>query len=160
MPDSAHDDVTRERWTPAILALLGGKTLEEAAEAAGVARRTLYDWRKTPAFQAAFKREAAEIAKEARAKLSGSTTLAVDALTAILQRKAKGGNVEDRDVIAAARALLGFAIGERHVFEEDVSADVRGTFGDLEGDELRALVSALRERRGGAPLEVSLPDDD
>lgn len=162
---TAPDEVLEARWTVAIVHLLAGASLDVAAEKAGVSRRTLFDWRQDPAFRAAFEREAKTIARQARAKLQGATELAVDALVGVVARwtgaHSKHGTsaVEDKDGIAAAKALLAFAIGERHVVEDGTVGDVRGTFDALPPDELRDLVDELRAKRGGAPLVIDVDDD-
>ncbi len=59
MPPAAQDFATiirEQRWIRAIASLAGGSTITQAAKHAGCSRRSLYNFRKSPEFQALLQR--------------------------------------------------------------------------------------------------------
>jgi hypothetical protein len=73
-----------DKWQPAALKLAHGSPLADAAAASGVDVRTLYRWRKKPAFAAAVTRYRDEMAAEAVGRMSAALGKAVDTLVALL----------------------------------------------------------------------------
>jgi transposase len=68
-----------EQQRQAVEALLGGLTVKEAAQAAGVHRNTVYYWLKQPAFQEALREASADPALQAlRAAAALARGLAVE----------------------------------------------------------------------------------
>jgi hypothetical protein len=104
-----------------IASLLQGRTNEQAAADAGVARTTLTRWLRTPAFQRLYA-EARRLAVEAAvARLSGLALCAVEALERNLHNEAPAVEIK------AALGLL---------------ANLKA----LGGDDLEARLAALEER--------------
>src|SRR5262249_37928971 len=88
--------------TQALAALLSGKSVTAAAEAAGVARETLHRWlRDDPAFQAALGSGKAELLEASRAELRALASEAVQTLRDLL-----GTNAPPLVRLKAALAVL------------------------------------------------------
>ena len=112
-PDKTRQNATDFDVPPnqriAIEALLAGKTMTAAAEAAGVTRATLWRWsNKDPEFQAAlnsFRREAYDLLRMRTASLA---SLAIDAV-----EKALRGD-DEKTALAVLRGL-GFLNGTREL---------------------------------------------
>jgi hypothetical protein len=68
----------------AITALASGLSYSEAAEAAGVGRRTLFEWRQLPGFAAALRDELQALRDAAGARLLGLAGRAIDSLEKVL----------------------------------------------------------------------------
>ena len=82
------------------MALLAGASLEEAAEAAGVSRRTLIRWRHAPEFQARLRTISDDAFSHARDMLRASLPRAVATMTGFL------ASTDDGIKLRAAAALL------------------------------------------------------
>jgi hypothetical protein len=107
-----------------IASLLQGRTNEQAAADAGVARTTLTRWLRTPTFQRMY-REARRLAVEAAvARLSGLALCAVEALERNLHNDAPGVEIKAAlGLLTHLKALGGADLEERlAALEERVEA--------------------------------------
>lgn len=86
----------------AIEALLGGSSFGEAATAAGVSQRTLYEWRRTEAFAGALRTAQRDAMQHATVRLARACASAVDALERILGDE----DAPHAAVVSAARTVL------------------------------------------------------
>jgi len=68
-----------------IAALMNSSTLAQAAQAAGISSRALYDRMKDPEFRAAYRIEKAAIVRQAAQNLNGRIAGAVDTIAEIMQ---------------------------------------------------------------------------
>jgi hypothetical protein len=84
----------------AIAAIVSGKSYTEAAEAAGVGRRTLFEWRQLSGFAAALRDELQALRDAVATRLLGLADRAIDALEKVLA----GDN--HPAVVSAARDVL------------------------------------------------------
>ena len=82
-PESAQNDPP-PKWAIAALALARGDTFDQAAEAAGVNRRTVYRWRKNPRFAAKVRQIRDEMVSEAAGRLAATITAGINALVKLL----------------------------------------------------------------------------
>ncbi len=69
----------------AITALLSERTARDAAKAAGVGERTLYNWLGEPAFRAALRSAETGLLDTVTRRLSSGQTLALDTLEKLIQ---------------------------------------------------------------------------
>ena len=76
-----------EKQKKAIPALITAPTYSTGAKKAGISRKTLYKWLKTPEFKQEFDRQRDEVAAEALGMLSQGLTKAVDTLVGLLDHK-------------------------------------------------------------------------
>lgn len=109
-----HDSNLTSRQQFAILEILSSPSYEEARRRIKVAKGTLYDWLKTPAFQAELSRQRKEMIDQAKDRLKYGMTKAVDRLMELL---------EDRQAsiqLRAAQAILehGFKAIEQQEIEQ------------------------------------------
>ena len=89
----------------AVLALLGGaKNKSEAAEKAGIARRTLYRYLEDPVFQKALRKADGLVLKGTAAQLIAATQPAVEALRSV----AEDSEARASDRIQAAAKILDY----------------------------------------------------
>jgi hypothetical protein len=104
MSEATKPDKTRQlsiEQESAIEHLLQGKSDRAVAEAVGVARQTIWEWRNNDIlFIATLNRERAELWKESRERLKDLTGQAVDVLEQQL------GNGDPKVALAAARHIL------------------------------------------------------
>jgi Helix-turn-helix of insertion element transposase len=121
-----------DRREPAAVALAAGRTLTEAAAAAGVDTRTLYRWRQDPEFAARVNELRDAVLAEALGRLVTSSTAAVDKLVELL------GCTNPLVSIQAARSILAHATRLRGTVDDEARIA-----------ELEALV---RQRELGAQL--------
>lgn len=95
-----------EQLTPrqrrAIEALLTARNVTDAAQAAGISRRTLTGWLTLSTFQAALKQAQGEVIGATVRRLADVTGLAVDTLQNVMG----SSNAEDRDKVRAANIAL------------------------------------------------------
>ena len=89
---------------PLILAVASGRTLRDAARAAGVAERTAYRRAAEPGFKRAVQQARADLLARAVGQLADATTAAVATLVALLDAEA------DTVRLSAARAILDSAM--------------------------------------------------
>src|SRR5437773_2173159 len=82
-PETAPDSIP-PKWIIAATALAGGATVDAAAFAAGVHRRTLYVWRRNPRFTTRLNQIRADAMSAACGKLVAATTAAADVLVNLL----------------------------------------------------------------------------
>lgn len=130
----------------AVDAILAGKSRDDAADAAGVSRVTIWRWLRDDDHPVSKALEEYRIAyhREAERKVRGSVLSAVDVLDAIV----RDANAQDKDRIAAAREILsrgGLAETKRsEVTVDPVSVAREGiaamlAAGEIDDDELDAL---------------------
>ena len=94
----------RERgWERAIAALLAAPTIEGAAPAAGVSKRTLRNWLREPEFLAIYRQARREVVEVAIGRLQRVTAQAVEKLQALLDSPSP--TVQ----LGAAKAVLDYA---------------------------------------------------
>ena len=93
------------RQERALGALLVARTVEEAARAVRVGRRTLERWLADPAFKAALAEARRQALQTATARLAGITGKAVDALSALLD-----GGADPQTRCRAALGVLHMAV--------------------------------------------------
>ena len=120
---------TRKRET-AIAALLASDTIQSAAQAAGLAERTIRRWlRQDPDFRAAYDEARRLVLDQTLGRLQASSGEALETLLAVCRDR----NAAPAARVAAARAVLDLAIKIRS--EEEFEA------------RLRALEEANREEK-------------
>jgi hypothetical protein len=90
----------------AIGALLSQPTMEEAAEAAGVNRATIFRWLQQKEFQAAYTSARRESVKQAIARLQQTTSEAVDTLRDVMKSSTNFPAAR----VSAAKAILDYAM--------------------------------------------------
>lgn len=88
----------------ALVALAQGRPVTEAAQAAGVTRRTVERWRTDPTFEDQVTRLRADMLSDAAGRLSAASTAAVDALVALLDDES--GHVRARAATSLLQAVL------------------------------------------------------
>jgi hypothetical protein len=132
----------------AIAAIVSGKSYTEAAEAAGVDRRTLFEWRQLSGFAAALRDELQALRDAAGARLLGLADKAIDALAAVM-----AGDNPPAMVSAARDVLDRLGIdgdASRSLFSGDATKAATGSpggpryYGLLDSDK---AVELLRQRR-------------
>jgi hypothetical protein len=132
-----HGQKLGRKQEQAIAALLTRATVEEAAEAAGVSRRTLQAWLKLPAFAAEYGVARRAVVEEAVKNLQRAAGEAVVTLVANLDAP------RSADAIRAARAILDLAIG---ALERD---DLQQQLDDLKARLDEAEARAWQQRGVG-----------
>lgn len=102
------------------------KTIKEAAAAAGIAPRTLYDRMGEKDFREEYKAAKAGVMRQAAISLNGKTTAAVDTIAEIMQDK--GANPATR--LQAAQTILNNAakFAERLTADEQAEEERRSIF--------------------------------
>jgi len=90
----------------AITALLNCKTIAEAAQAAGVGERTLYNWLQEEAFQGEYRRARWQAAGQAIARLQSIASEAAGALQDVYSNKENPASAR----VSAARVVLELSI--------------------------------------------------
>jgi hypothetical protein len=98
MPDN---DETLNRTLPAALALAMGRSVKEAADAAGVDPKTGYRWRSGKQFKVKVRQLRQEVLDTALGRLLSSLAAACDTLTELL-----GPTHQEGTLLRAAVALL------------------------------------------------------
>jgi len=129
---AGHGSKYDRKQEAAIAALLTHRNQEEAAEAAGISKRTLHRWLQMPAFQAAFREARRAAMSQANARLQQAGSAAVSTLLKVMV---------DPNAPAAARVRAAdcvLARGNEGLQREDL--EVR----------LAALERAAAQERGGA----------
>lgn len=120
------------RQRRAVLAILETPTMEAAAKASGVARVTLYEWEKLPAFKGALGAARAELYREGMGALKAATAKAARRLVELLDsRNENTRRLTARDVLA---------LGVRIVETEDIEARI---------EQLEAAATAQAEAEKG-----------
>ena len=102
----------------AIVALLGQRSLEEAARASGVGARTLYRWMEEPEFDAAYRKAKRTAFRQSVARLQQASTAAVSTLLKVMVDPATPAATKVR----AADSVLGHSA--RAIEIEDIEARV------------------------------------
>jgi AcrR family transcriptional regulator len=107
----AKADHKQER---AVSALINSNTIKEAAQAAGIGERTLYNWLQDKEFNEAYRQARSAVVQQALAQLQRVSSLAVTTLAAIMEdSEAPAGSR-----VSASKAVLELAI--RAVELEDI----------------------------------------
>lgn len=104
---STNEPLT-ERQHAAVALLVSGKTYSAVAEELGIDRRTLWEWRQTPAFFDAVEAELTAIRTETRARMSALASKAVTAVEGIIEN-----GYTDAEKLAAIRLVFKWLNGER-----------------------------------------------
>lgn len=102
----------RNNQRKAIDALLEGKTQEEAAEAAGVTRVTVWSWLKDPEVQGALLEQTRVIHRHVIARLVGSLDRAIDTLQAGCDGDANATQVRSATALIQNAVMLNEAIDQ------------------------------------------------
>lgn len=79
------ENVITVKQQKAITALLSERTTRDAAKAAGVSEKTLYQWLNEPAFRAALREAEKSILDDVTRRLSAGASLALDTLKKLVQ---------------------------------------------------------------------------
>ena len=97
----------------AVASLAAGKTVTAAAEAAGVSRTTLYEWKDLPSFKAELNRSLAEQRDVIRGELLALATSAVRAIREMVESPETPPVIRLRACLAVLSAASGetYAIG-------------------------------------------------
>jgi hypothetical protein len=88
--DSSNTGTLSEKQLSAIPVIIASRTMMEAAEKIGMARNTIYDWLKNPAFKAELQRQREVVVEEALEQLKMNAVKAVDNLGALLDHELAG----------------------------------------------------------------------
>ena len=139
-----HGEKRSRRQGLLIDALILERTVEDAARAAGVSKKTALTWLADPSFKAAFDRAAREVFSPAKAKLRAASGRAVDTLVNELDGDTAAGR------IAAARAILDH--NAKYAEIADLAAELEALKEQIEGGSDVAGGTAERgpEGAGGA----------
>jgi len=84
LPENTENVITVKQQK-AITALLSERTTRDAAKAAGVSEKTLYQWLNEPAFRAALREAEKSILDDVTRRLSAGASLALDTLKKLVQ---------------------------------------------------------------------------
>jgi uncharacterized protein (DUF1501 family) len=114
---AGHGSKFGRKKEAAIAGLLSQRNQEEAAQAAGVSKRTLNRWLRMPAFQAAYREARRAAMSQANARLQQTASAAVSALLKVMVDPSTPASVRVR----AADCVL--ARGNQGLENEDL--DVR-----------------------------------
>jgi hypothetical protein len=106
------------RQEKAILELLIHPTIDEAAQAAGIGRTTLFRWLQVKEFHAAYMKARRDSVKQAIARLQSKTGEAVDVLAEVMN----DSQVNPFARVAAAKAIIEYSI--KAVEVEDLAQKV------------------------------------
>ena len=85
MTEENTENVITVKQQKAIAALLSERTTRDAAKAAGVSEKTLYQWLNEPAFRAALREAEKSILDDVTRRLSAGASLALDTLKKLVQ---------------------------------------------------------------------------
>jgi transposase len=85
MTEENTENVITVKQHKAITALLSERTTRDAAKAAGVSEKTLYQWLNEPAFRAALREAEKSILDDVTRRLSAGASLALDTLKKLVQ---------------------------------------------------------------------------
>ena len=88
--DSFNTGTLSEKQLSAIPVIIASRTMMEAAEKIGMARNTIYDWLKNPAFKAELQRQREVVVEEALEQLKMNAVKAIDNLGALLDHEHAG----------------------------------------------------------------------
>ena len=88
--DSSNTGTLSEKQLSAIPVIIASRTMMEAAEKIGMARNTIYDWLKNPAFKAELQRQREVVVEEALEQLKMNAVKAIDNLGALLDHEHAG----------------------------------------------------------------------
>src|SRR5262245_43857268 len=92
--------VPLSRYSPAALALATGQSVNDAAAASGVDRRTLTRWQRSPVFQAKVAEYRGELVRAALGRVVNSLTSAADTLRGLMN------DGDPATQLSAAKALF------------------------------------------------------
>ena len=116
--------MSKSRKADTILqALLAHRTIREAAAAAGVSERMIYDYLNNPAFEARYKAARDDIIRGVSNNLREQMSEAVDVISDIM----RDADNRPLDRLAAAKAILEF--GDKYI----ETGDILERIGKLEG---------------------------
>jgi hypothetical protein len=115
-PTAGHGSKLGSKQEAAIAALLSQRNQEEAAQAAGVSKRTLNRWLRTPAFQTAYREARRAAMSQANARMQQAASAAVSALLKVMvdPTTPAAARVRAADCILA-RGNLGLENEDLHV---------------------------------------------
>jgi transposase len=85
MTEENTENVITVKQHKAIAALLSERTTRDAAKAAGVSEKTLYQWLNEPAFRAVLREAEKSILDDVTRRLSAGASLALDTLKKLVQ---------------------------------------------------------------------------
>ena len=115
----------------AIQALLAHPTMDEAAQAAGVGRTTIFRWLQQKEFQTAYRNARRESVKHAIARLQNRTSEAVEVLAEVMNDQTNNPSAR----VGAAKAIIEYSI--KAVEIEDLAQRV---------EELEGLINASPQK--------------
>lgn len=123
----------------AIAALVLGKSYAQAAKAAGVDARTLYEWRKREDFQADYRGARRRVVEDAYARAQAVMTKAVEKLNKLIDSE------NEQVALSAARAVLAFgAEGTEKADLLEAFEQMKKAFDEREKDELTGQIPKIR----------------
>ncbi len=106
MADNTTSDKLNAKQYKAISGLLSEPTIRKAAEQAGVPERTLYQWLKSPDFDAAYRAARRESVQQATARLQFASSAAVTVLYQLMARDTVHASIR----LSAAKTILELSI--------------------------------------------------
>lgn len=118
LPENTENVITVKQQK-AITALLSERTTRDAAKAAGVSEKTLYQWLNEPAFRAALREAEKSILDDVTRRLSAGASLALDTLKKLVQ-SARHESTKLRAAVAWLELSLKYR--DMHDIEERLTA--------------------------------------
>lgn len=170
LPEARHDKTGAEprtggvsqngtnwhRQERAIAALIGGATLEEAAKAAGVSRRTVARWRTDVGFRGRFRAFGDASLADARAMLQAALPKAVAILTGLLS-----SSDDTTKLRAAATLVRGLQCAPAAPDEVAVPQEPKGRVMIVPAEHIDIVAAAFdRNAQPGDPAVVLLPEEE
>jgi hypothetical protein len=123
MADNTTSDKLNARQHRAISGLLSEPSIRQAAKAADVPEKTLFNWLKEPAFDAAYRAARRDSVQQATARLQFATSAAVSVLCQLMTRDTVHASIR----LSAAKTILELS------------------FKSIEIDDLAARLEALEQ---------------
>ena len=106
------DETLQDNQARAVVLLVGGATETAAAQAVGVSRQTVWEWRKSAEFQAALNRERAAIRQAWQDEAQGLNSQALSVVRAALEGEDRALAFRAACFLLAKSGLLSGALPE------------------------------------------------
>jgi len=149
------DTRRRAQNVTAIQVLMSGGTVQQAADACGINRRTLADRMNTPEFQAQLEAAETEMLERTRRAI---LTAAQTGLRTLVEA-ASGTNVPWPQRVSAGAKLVELAVGRKMTVTGRDGGPVELAATDTR-DAVRERLSALADRLDAVPTATTSVDDD